>query len=342
MKPGIVIAHDICMHNFMRGYYIVHQNAPKQYEKILHKQYGREADRILQASNSVEEWNKLDLLKYHFSEPIFQNVLGVVVHSDYHKKFLEKFYHGPILVTPLLYMNEQVEVDEAITFQGYDEKKINILTVGVVNPNKHIDLVIEVLGKNSDLSKQINYTVIGSMENRQYAEKLERMIRKYSLEKTVHLLGYVEDRELDYYYQYADIVTNLRLPALEGGSASLVEQMLSGKAVIVTNTGVYADIPDDCVFKIDSTEMLSSLEKTLRMLVNAQNVLEETGNRARAYAENKFSSEQYIENFCDFLNAVVFTLPLQEVIQVCKPSMQCIGRTKIKEILAGEIEALYS
>lgn len=340
-KAGIVIAHDICMHNFMRGYYFAYKKAPEQYVDLLRERYGNETDLILKAANSVDEWSKMDLLKYHFSESIYENALGVVVHSEYHRQYLEEIYHGPILVTPLLDMNELKEVDSLNTFEGYNRDKLNVLTVGVVNPNKHIDKVIQAIGNKAELARHINYTIIGNMGNKPYVDTLRSIIDKYDLRDSVKLLGYVEDKELQMYYQNADIVTNLRYPALEGGSASLVEQLLAGKGTIVTDTGVYAEVPDGCVFKVDSSSMEDSLEKIFQQLVDKSNFLEETEKKAKEYAANTFSRERYRKRLYDFLESVLFTLPLHEILQKCKTTLVSMETIGIREILSREIEDLY-
>ena len=64
------------------------------------------------------------------------------------------------------------------------------------------------------------------------------------------LIGYVDDNTLAAYYRDADVLCNLRNPALEGASWSLVEQMSLGKPIIVSDNGFYSEIPGECVFKI--------------------------------------------------------------------------------------------
>lgn len=338
---GILIQHDICMHNFFRGYYIVHKNDPMQYVTLLRKKYGTEAEKILAAANSSEKWSKIDLLKYNFSEDVFDNALGVVVHSQYHRKFLEQYYQGSVLVTPHLDINEWEVIDEAKEFNGYDRSKINILTVGMVNPNKHVDAVIEVLGKYPKFRSIINYTVIGSLGNEQYTKHLRYLIQKYELEDCVKLLGFVGHDELAYYYHYADFISNLRYPAFEGGSGSLVEQMSAGKGIIATNTGVYAEVPDECICKISPENMTEDLTRVFEKFSMNRDLIQMYEKNAKEYADNQFSRSLYAERLSKFFDEVSFTLPLYEVMDACKASIQCMNDTKIIDILAKEMEELY-
>ncbi len=59
----------------------------------------------------------------------------------------------------------------------------------------------------------------------------------------------------------------LRWPVFEGGSASAVEAMLSGRPIIVTDAGFYRDLPDDLVFKVDRRQELDSLTTQLTRLI---------------------------------------------------------------------------
>ena len=42
VKKGIIIAHDICMHNFIVGYNCVYKKQYQEYLHILEKEYGEE------------------------------------------------------------------------------------------------------------------------------------------------------------------------------------------------------------------------------------------------------------------------------------------------------------
>lgn len=339
--PGIIIAHDVSLHNFARGYYICHKNSPDEYVGLVQKKYGDNAKDIFNAAVSSEKWNQLDFLKYSFSEQLFEKALGLVVHSDYHKNHIAQFYRGPILVTPLLYRNEWKGIDPSLKFQGYNVDKINVLTVGNVNPNKHADDIIKAIGMDQLLKEKIEYTIIGSQVNREYIKKLQDMIKEYHLQDVVHLIGYVEEDELEYYYHYADIISNLRYPACEGGSASLVEQMQSGKGIIVTDTGVYSEIPDDCLFKANAKSSVHDITEILKMIIRNNEKLELTAANAKKYAAEHFCEEVYVRNVLGFLDEVTFTLPLYEVMQRCSDDITCMQNTSIKDTIAKEVEDLY-
>ena len=340
LKPGIVIAHDICMHNFIRGYYIVYKNNPNKYVELLQEKYGEtEARHILEAANCVNDWMQIDLLKYNMLDEIFSNALGVIVHSEYHKNYVLKDYHGPVQVVPLLYENEMLSQKGKVSKSS---KAIELLTVGVVNPNKHVDAIIKAIGESDLLRNAVKYTVIGALNNKEYVEQLNSLIRNYDLQDNVKLLDYVDDKTLQTYYDNADLITNLRWPALEGGSASLVEQLQCGKAIIAVNTGVYAEVPDDCIYKINPDDMENELCSLLENIVKGELDCTQCGKNALEYSKEYLSSDNYIEKVEDFVQRITFSLPLHEVMEECNKFTDCMCETKIFSMIGEEMEILYN
>ncbi len=340
VKKGIVIAHDICMHNFIVGYNCVYKKQYQEYLHILEKEYGEEAVKFLsEALKSSDEWKKIDFLKYNMLRYICGDALGIVVHSKYHESYIKEVYKGPVLTTPLLCMNEW-EDDENSKERNNDI--VNFLTVGMVNSNKHIDLIVKVIGKNKILREKVRYYVVGASTNKEYFGEIKKLIKYYNLENNVFLLGYVDDEEMGQKYKEADAIINLRYPALEGGSASLVEQMLDGKCIVVINTGVYSEIPDECVCKIEPNNMEMNLEKSMLEIVENSQLAINYGMRAKTYAKLEFSEESYGNRMNEFLEEVAFSLPLYEVVQKCNDTLQCMKRTNVERRLVREMIKMFS
>lgn len=325
-KSGIVICHDVCMHNFMRGYYLNLKQMPEQYISLLKEEYGEEqAAQILEAGNDAAKWEKLNLVKYSLSEHLCDNALGVVVHSEYHRRCLSQYFFGKLKVVPLLNMNSSKKIEKSIDFQGYDNSKLNILTVGNINPNKKIDCMIRAIGSLESLCSKINYTIIGSLADEAYIERLKKLICELNLENSVKLLGFVEDDVLDQYYLNADIVSNLRYPAYEGGSASLVEQLIYGKAIIVENTGLYENLPADVVFKVEVGRETEQIAEHLKAILARRDLICKVGEKAKMFAEKAYSRENYGKEMLSFIENILFLLPMNHLVQTCKKQFQMMG-----------------
>jgi glycosyltransferase involved in cell wall biosynthesis len=181
--------------------------------------------------------------------------------------------------------------------------KLLLLTVGNLNRNKRVDEVIAYLAADRDLAARVYYLVCGDVEL-SARERLERLIRSTGLADTVRLTGRVGAAELHSLMKAADICINLRNPAMEGGSASLVELMLYGKAGVVSDTGVYADMPDDCILKVRPEREAEDLADALSRLVSDAALRKRLGLRAREYAESNFTPSAYAGRLLAFLDDV--------------------------------------
>jgi len=343
--PGIVIVHDLCLHNFFWGYYNLYLHKPEEYINILISLYGKKnAYMILDASRAFETWSALNLLDYHMTDLLCPYSLGFVAHSKYHESKLKSIYDGPICIVPLLYKNDWDIDNKDKDFDGYDSSKINLLTVGNINSNKRIHSTISAIGSNQKLRQKINLTCIGSLENKEYVEKLNRQITEMNLTENIRLLGFVENEQLSNYYTFADASVNLRYPAFEGASASLVEQMQLGKTVIVSDTGVYSEIPNDCVIKIDPKNEVEELRQVLLNLINNPSKRKSYGANAKAYVKETFSPDKYGEKLYNFIKSIIFLKPLYSITDLISQELNSMGVSldmRICETVSKEVELLY-
>lgn len=343
--PGVVIIHDICLHNFFRGYYLVHQKNEKAYTDELDRLYGKNARKeIVHAAQSLDDWRQLDLCGYGFTEKVAELADAIIVHSNYHMRWIKRCYDGPSAIMPLLYVNGISIPSELHQIHECHSNKLNILSVGMVNPNKRIDAVIEAIGSSAKLREGVTYTVIGSCENKSFEQKLNQLVQKYDLHQSVHFLGFVSHEKLSFYYRDADLICNLRVPALEGGSASLIEQMQIGKCVVVSNTGVYAEMPDDCVIKISIENEREDLTHALERIASDKSITQTYGKKARALIAKQYSAERYGYQMAHFLHTIAFQAPMRDLAIQMGTQLIRMGATQDMQIfdrIKQEIVTLF-
>lgn len=344
---GVLIIHDVCLFNLMVGYWIAYKHEPETLVRILKKLYGKDAKMLWQAITQPGELTKVDLRKYNMMELLGDNAYGIIVHSNYHKKYVEQFYKGDTIVLPLIYINEQLAIQgQAKDFTGYQGDKIHILTVGNVNENKRVHILIQLLGENPQLAEYFDYTIIGSTAtNKTYYNYLVKLVARYNLYEQVRFLGFVEQEELIHYYLDADLMLNLRFPAYEGASASIIEQMSLGKACIVSNNGVYAELPDEAVLKIRSEDEQTELKQILYRILNEKDLLNKTGSCAKKYADEYLDCNLYARKIYEFLKGIIFQKPVFQLGDYCAEMIADMTEDTESEIInkiVKEIESLYT
>jgi glycosyltransferase involved in cell wall biosynthesis len=169
---------------------------------------------------------------------------------------------------------------------------LNILTVGHVNANKRIASVVQAIGKSALLRENVAYRVVGSIQS-DTVIALSTLARNHQVNLIIS--DVLDNAALSNALDQADIITCLRWPSLEAASASAIEAMLYGKAVVVTDVHFYSEIPDDCVIKIDPHNELASLTAALERLCGDPALRTGMGERARRWAQATFRADHYAE-----------------------------------------------
>jgi len=98
------------------------------------------------------------------------------------------------------------------------------------------------------------------------------------------LVGHTELDEFLRYMQVADVAVNLRYPTSGETSGTLIRLLGLGKAVIVSNLGAFAEIPDGACAKVDLDEFEEDLLfEYLRRLAADEGLRRQMGENARRF-----------------------------------------------------------
>jgi glycosyltransferase involved in cell wall biosynthesis len=313
ITPGIVILHDYVMHHFFAGYYFAELKDTEEYLKLMTHLYGARGRVLAQEAlvgNGVRIWEKDEVIEFPLFEAALRGAYGVVVHSQFFAEHVRKVYRGPMRTIPLAYDAERPSRVYSRLELRLPERDLLLLTIGHVNSNKRIDSVLDVLGSRHDLN--IQYVIAGPLEGPYYERLLEK-VRHMRLEDRVTFTGYVSEDKLKSYLLAADICLNLRYPAMEGGSASAIEEMLFGKAVVVTDTGCYRDLPDECVWKIRPDRENEDLIRMLEAWAGNPSLRRSVGERARHFAEKTFAVPAYARVLSDLFTEVLEAQPVLQL-----------------------------
>ena len=311
--PGIVILHDFVMHHFFAGYFLQHKNSREEYMAVMTRHYGDRGKAVTQrAFDGLPPWvwETDAVVDFPFFEEAIRGAYGVIVHSNFLAARIGKTFQWPVRKLDLPYDagsgSRPVYPRKKL---GIREEDILIVTVGHVNSNKRVPSVLEALARNSQNARKITYAVLGPCDA-EYHKELVALARQHGIQDEVRLPGFVSEDHLHSYLSHADICVNLRFPAMEGGSASVIEEMLYGKPVVVTDTGFYAELPNDCVRKVRPEHEVEDLTAALCDLISDKPSRKELGNKAQQFAREHFRADKYSQGFLDFTAEILAAKPL--------------------------------
>jgi glycosyltransferase involved in cell wall biosynthesis len=223
------------------------------------------------------------------TEWIASMATAVIVHSSWAMNRIAHACSGPVEVVALPYDAPFAEHCDMMNQSTNHERSI-ALTIGHVNHNKRYTSVIKAIGSSPTLRSGLTYRIVGAIEPAM-AEELQLLADQ--LQVDIAITGAVNDECLADEIHRADLMCCLRWPALEAASASTIEAMLYSKPTVVTNTGFYLDLPDDCVLKVSPETELTDLRTALERLVASPDERHAIGELARNYALKTFRADDY-------------------------------------------------
>jgi glycosyltransferase involved in cell wall biosynthesis len=308
--PGLAVLHDLVMQGFFISCYLGRPELRERYTAAMQRWYGAAGTDV--ARNVIDgdaSFLQSDaVLEFPLFEEAIAGSYAVVTHSAFAAERVRAVFPGVVRHLALPYeeiRRRPVLRKEPLAPAG----RLLAITVGDVNPNKRAHTVLQALRSDRALAARIFYVVIGSSPP-EYGGELARMVKEFGLDDTVRLAGYLEDNILESYLEQADLCITLRQPTTEAASASAIEQLFHGKPVIVSATGFYRELPDDCVLKIRPDYELEDLKGALSRLASDPALRRELGRRARSYAQETFSGDLYVDGLLEIAGEILDAKPM--------------------------------
>jgi len=283
---AIGIFHDFYLFNLFNGWrHGLKLSGPQSIREIV-SAYGidatEEATRAIHGGMDMTETAE----RLPMTEWVAMRCAGAIAHANFYLPRLRAACAGAVDVANLPWPGRDVPPAEQ------KDWPLTVLTVGVVNPNKCVDVVIDAIGQSPRLRERVRYRVAGPVDPAVKAQ-LEAKAREQNVDFTA--LGSVSEEELERALADADVMCCLRRPVLEGASASAIEGMMSGRPTIVADAGFYAELPDAHVVKVPAACAAADVSKALEGLVDNGEKRLAMGQAASDWAHEAFSAKAYAD-----------------------------------------------
>jgi glycosyltransferase involved in cell wall biosynthesis len=305
--PGVVVLHDYALQHFFLG--LARERGDLNiYLDELGACHGRraraEAERALR--RGAEPSCFAQPLAFPLNCRLARDAEGIIVHSRWSRARLAEVAPA----TPVAVVNHHVIAgpraeDEARGSQAVDDaggrRVVEIASFGHITSEKGVGRVLAALAAlKSDY--EFRFTLVGAPDHFDVRE----LVRAHGLTDRVHVTGYVALAEFKARLKSCDVAINLRERTVGETSGSVCRAMAAGVPVIVSNVGWFAELPDDCVIKIDAGEAGDAqLRAYLARLIADEHLRRRIGENARRHALDAHGIERSAAEYLEFIRRVV-------------------------------------
>jgi glycosyltransferase involved in cell wall biosynthesis len=239
--------------------------------------------------------------------------VGLVVHAESQVERLLNWWVGPFARLHLPSYDAEVVFEPAPEPIPVEGRRLRLVTIGWIGRAKQVHQVIEALGRRPGLAEKFEYRIAGAFDpGSEYGRELLQLVDQHQLQDTVEFLGYVDDDRLSSEIAVADVFANLRWPSTEGGSAALVQQLITGRPVIVSRTGVFGELPDDAVVKVAANDP-DSVADALEQMAGDSELRRRIGSAGHATAR-QFTVEAYARGLARLLETSIGWQPVLSAV----------------------------
>jgi glycosyltransferase involved in cell wall biosynthesis len=235
-------------------------------------------------------WRPETVQQFPLTEVALEGATSVVTHSEYAADSLTGRYVGEVTVIPLP-VDLRPVADTEVVDLALPEDRLVVLQAGVLNPNKHVPVVLEAI-QEAGLADDVHLVICGHAQPKELLA-VRRLIDSLGLSKTVTVLGEVSDATLHALRTRADIATVLRHPCGEAASAVLAETLGYGIPVVTVDDGCYREAPDEAVVRVQVPPVPEDVGAALRRWVDDPHLRARAAEFGRAFVAEHHSPQAY-------------------------------------------------
>jgi glycosyltransferase involved in cell wall biosynthesis len=308
--PGVVVLHDLVLQHLFLGFSVEHGNTAL-YLSEMKRAYG-ERGAALGRQIAAALGSELLTSKFPLCERMIERSYGVLVLTRHMQQWLERRF-GAMPVgkligraphhyapPPPLPVSTPVEARRLL---GLPEGAFLVASFGLATRAKRLDRALVGFRRFVADGRDALFLVVGEVQS---SFPLRESAAAEELGSRLVLTG---RQPMDRFYLYmlaADVVVNLRFPSTGELSGTLIRTLGMGKPVLVSNTGPFAEFPEETVARIDlGAPEVAEIAGTLRLLSDRPDIREAMGRFARQHVESHYKLSDEARAYAEFLDRVL-------------------------------------
>ena len=298
--PGVVVMHEGNLHHLIAELTIKRGNWDAYMEEC---ELNGGASALAFANRVRQLQVGPDYDGIPMTKRLLSSAKGVVVHSDFvARQMREQGYAGPIATIPHGAWIPRTDRLATRARLGLDETVPLIGAFGYLKPYKRIAESLRALRRLVRLDPRVRMILVGEPHPE---FPVAQLIRTLGLTGHVRIIGFAPIEEFVDYIGACDIVLNLRFPTVGETSGSLQRALGLGRAVIVSDIGSFAELPDEVCLKVPvGPHEEDTLFEYLNLLVSRPDLARAMGERAREWVERECNWAKVADQYAEFLAEV--------------------------------------
>jgi len=310
--PGVVAMHEGNLHHLVADLTIKRGDWPA-YLAECELNGGAEALAFAEKVQALQAGP--DYEGVPMTRRLLSTARGLVVHSRFvAEQMRTQGYRGPIAVIPHGAWLPETDRNGTRKSLGIDASTPLIGAFGYLKPYKRIAESLRALRRLVKVDPRVKMILVGEPHPE---FPVDQLIRALGLREHVRVLGFVPIEKFVDYMSACDIILNLRFPTVGETSGSLQRALGLGKAVIVSDVGSFAELPDDLCLKVPiGPEEEDLLFEYLNLLVAKPHLAQAMGARAKDWVARECNWGAVADRYVEFLGMVVAgTAPTDKLVE---------------------------
>jgi glycosyltransferase involved in cell wall biosynthesis len=277
-QPGVVVLHEFVLHHLISGITLGRRNA-QAYLEAMERELGVVGRLIALgvADNLLPLLWETQPERFPLAGTVLDLAQGVIVHSGYVEASVrETGYDGPLWRIPHpAWPSRPVEPADV-----HGEPLVGCF--GNLNINKRIPQLLEAFALLRKRRPGARLLLAGAAAER---FDLGRRLERSDLGDSLVREEYLPEERLWSLLAACDVLVNLRSPTMGETSGSAIRGLSLGKAMLVSDVGWFAELPDDVALKIPVDEF--EVPTIAAALDLAAEHGQELGDSAREYVQRE-------------------------------------------------------
>lgn len=314
--PGVVVLHDFFVSGIV-AHMECHSGVASFWCQALYTGHGYAAVRQrFHAEDTADV-----VWAYPCNYDVLRNAQGIIVHSNDACRLSQRWYGHqvggewsciPLLRTPYFATPHSRELARSVLGLGEDE--FVVCSFGLLGPSKLNHRLLNAwFGSALAGNRQCVLVFVGELANGTYSEEIRRLIKKHDAHGRIRITGWADSEVFEQYLAAADVGVQLRTLSRGETSAAVLDCMNYGLATIVNAHGSMADLPEECVWRLEDDFSDSQLVDALETLWRDVSRRDALGERAQLSIRQQHSpracAEQYLEAIEHFHSRASTAMP---------------------------------